>query len=190
MSACRRPKDTKLSEVLTYHERFPPLKPQDPLTIWPTLGHVTTLKMFISTFTKNMAECSLQEDIQHANALVFTDVLFTGQLWSITFQKKNWNKNWVECEINRSRELSLLKYASTKEKENWRHPSYLDEWRSPVIARNNKIFQSKRSVYEGRLRKIKEKFENIQETYSLVFSTYISSDLLKPTRASCCSGLW
>ena len=36
ISTCRRPMGTKLSKVLTYRERLPPLKPHVLLIAWPT----------------------------------------------------------------------------------------------------------------------------------------------------------
>ena len=55
ISIYRWPKDTKLSKVLTYHERLSSLKQHDPLTKWPTWGHMTTLKNNFFTFTRLIA---------------------------------------------------------------------------------------------------------------------------------------
>ena len=55
ISIYRWPKDTKLSKVLTYHERLSSLKKHDPLTKWPTWGHMTTLKNNFFTFTRLIA---------------------------------------------------------------------------------------------------------------------------------------
>ena len=63
ISTCRRPLDTNLGRVLTYHERLPPLNSNDPLITWPTWGYVTIRKTCVSTFRRlwplNLAKCWL-----------------------------------------------------------------------------------------------------------------------------------
>ena len=98
------------------------------------------------------------------------------------FWKKNPKKNWVQCEVNKSRELSAVTYASIKEKENWRHTSDWTNYEAQLLL--EKKCSKWKSVYEGRLGSITEKFENTSENYSLVFSTCISSAFLKATRSS------
>ena len=54
ISTCRRPSDTKLGKVLTNCDRLPHLKSCDFLITWPTQGHATFWKKYISTFTRFM----------------------------------------------------------------------------------------------------------------------------------------
>ena len=46
--------DTELVRVLTYCERLPPLKPQDPLITWVSWNHFAIWKFYISIFTRLM----------------------------------------------------------------------------------------------------------------------------------------
>ena len=46
--------DTELVRVLTYCERLPPLKPQDPLITWVRWNHFAIWKFYISIFTRLM----------------------------------------------------------------------------------------------------------------------------------------
>lgn len=43
-----------VGKILTYHERIPPLKPHDPLILWPICGHVKIWKIYIFTFMRLM----------------------------------------------------------------------------------------------------------------------------------------
>ena len=54
-STRRRPLNTKLGRLLTYSERLPSFKPHDSFIKWPTWGHVTIKKMYISTIIRLMA---------------------------------------------------------------------------------------------------------------------------------------
>ena len=47
--------------MLTYHEKFPPLKPHDPLITLRTRGHKTVWKIYISTFLRLMTFSSQRE---------------------------------------------------------------------------------------------------------------------------------
>lgn len=49
---CRRPADSRLGKVLSYRERHPHLTPHGFLITWPTWGHVTIRKIYISIFTR------------------------------------------------------------------------------------------------------------------------------------------
>ena len=56
ISACRRPTNLKLVQVLTCREMIlPPLKPHDPLIKWSTSGHVTIWSFYIFTSPRPMA---------------------------------------------------------------------------------------------------------------------------------------
>ena len=50
----QRPIDIKLSKVLTYRKRLPPVKPHDFLVTWPTGDHVTAWKILTSIFIRLM----------------------------------------------------------------------------------------------------------------------------------------
>ena len=63
----------KLGKALTYPDRFPPLKPHNPLTTWPLWGHLTIWKIYISTFTKLMA--TERDTVQYATAYIVTNFL-------------------------------------------------------------------------------------------------------------------
>ena len=101
MSICKRPMYTKLCQVLTYFERLTPLKPHDPFIAWPTWGHVTIWKIYVSTLTRLMAT-KLGMLLTSVRRFSTQTLKFSSTFWLILIMTIAWYYDSVMKPINKN----------------------------------------------------------------------------------------